>query len=220
MVAGDPSFWASKFTSIDDRLIARIVALWPQCLSILPPSPDEDVITFNLRSLLTKDAEARLIFYHLEYQFEPEGFTPDGLAFSKGQIDLAVLLDQGCTRYLAYECKRLNVIYGTARQSLATPYVKEGVKRFITEQYAEGLSVGCMIGYVLDGDMTFARERVQAAINADTNAIGLKNGPTSIPSIVNVERFTTDHTRPTSGSVIHLRHSLFPFPTTCKMPSE
>lgn len=220
MVAGDPSFWANRFTSIDDRLIARIVALWPQCLSILPPSPEEDVITFNLRSLLTKDAEARLIFYHLEYQFEPESFTPDGLAFSKGQIDLAVLLDQGCTRYLAYECKRLNVHYGAARQSLATPYVKEGIKRFITEQYAEGLSVGCMLGYVLDGDMAFARERVHAAINTDTGAIGLNSGPTSIPPIANVERFTTDHTRPTSGNVIHLRHSLLPFPSPSEMTTE
>lgn len=85
MVVGDPGYWASHFTSIDDRLLARIFALWPQCLSVLPANPEEDVITFNLRSLLTKDAEARLIFYHLEYQFEPEGFTPDGLAFSKGQ---------------------------------------------------------------------------------------------------------------------------------------
>lgn len=220
MVVGNPSYWASRFISIDDRLLARIVALWPQCLSILPPSPGEDVITFNLRSLLTKDDKARSIFYCLEYQFEPEGFTPDGLAFSKGQIDLVVLLDQGCTRYLAYECKRLNVHYGTSRHSLATPYVKEGVKRFVTEQYAEGLSVGCMLGYVLDGDIDFAKERVHAAINSDTCAIGLTNGPISIPPIANVERFTTNHTRPASGSVIHLRHSLLPFPKTSAMPTK
>lgn len=212
MMAGDPSYWVSRFTSIDDRLLARIIALWPQCLSLLPLSPVEDVITFNLRSLLTKDAEARLIFYHIEYQFEPEGFTPDGLAFSKGQIDLAVLLDQGCTRYLAYECKRLNVHYNEARRSLATPYVNEGVKRFITEQYAEGLPVGCMLGYVLDGDIGYARKRVHSAIDASKTEIGLTSGPDSITPIASVERFTTDHIRPKSGSVIHVRHSLLPFP--------
>lgn len=212
MVVGDPEYWASHFTSIDERLLARIIALWPKCLSVLPESPEEDVITLNLRSLLTKDAEARLIFYYLEYQFEPEGFTPEGLAFSKGQIDLAVLLDQGCTRYLAYECKRLNVHYNGTRQSLATPYVKEGVKRFITEQYAEGLPVGCMLGYVLDGDIDFARGSVHAAIDTNKSTIGLTDGPISASPIAAVERFTTDHTRPASGSVIHVRHSFLPFP--------
>jgi hypothetical protein len=171
MVVGDPSEWANHFNSIDERLMARIVALWPQCLTVLPANPEEDKITINLRSLLVKDAEARRIFYYLEYQFEPEGFTADGLAFSKGQIDLAVLLDQGCTHYLAYECKRLNIHNGGARQSLATRCVNEGVKRFITEQYAEGIPVGCMLGYVLDGDMPFAIASVHAAI--DTNKCGI-----------------------------------------------
>lgn len=211
MVVGDPSYWVSHFTSIYDRLLARIIAVWPQCLSVLPPSPEEDTITFNLRSILTKDAEARLIFYHLEYQFEPEGFTPEGLAFSKGQIDLAVLLDQGCTRYLAYECKRLNVHFSGSRQSLATPYVKEGVKRFITEQYAEGLPVGCMLGYVLDGDTAFALGRVRAAMETNKVDVGLAGGPTAAAAIGLVERFSTDHVRPGSGDAIHVRHSFLPF---------
>ncbi len=212
MVVGDPSHWVNHFTSIDDRLLARIVAVWPQCLSVLLPDPEEDTITFNLRSFLTKDAEARLIFYHLEYQFEPEGFTPEGLAFSKGQIDLAVLLDQGCTRYLAYECKRLNVHFSGARHSLATPYVNEGVKRFITEQYAEGLPVGCMLGYVLDGDTDFALGRVHAAIDANKADIGLVGTLSAGDAIGLVERFSTDHVRPGSGNAIHVRHALLPFP--------
>lgn len=220
MVVGDPSYWVSHFTSIDDRLLARIVAVWPQCLSVLPPSPEEDTITFNLRSILTKDAEARLIFYHLEYQFEPEGFTPEGFAFSKGQIDLAVLLDQGCTRYLAYECKRLNVHFSGSRQSLATPYVNEGIKRFITEQYAEGLPVGCMLGYVLDGDTAFALGRVHAAIETNKVDVGLAGGPTATAAIGLVERFSTDHVRPNSGDTIHVRHSFLPFPKQVKSASK
>lgn len=216
MVVGDPSYWVKHFTSIDDRLLARIIAVWPQCLSVLPPGPEEDAITFNLRSILTKDAEARLIFHHLVYQFEPEGFTPEGLAFSKGQIDLAVLLDQGCTRYLAYECKRLNVHFSGSRHSLATPYVNEGVRRFITEQYAEGLPVGCMLGYVLDGDTAFALGRVHAAIDTNKGDVGLAGGPTSAAAIGLVERFSTDHVRPGSGDAIHIRHSLLPFPNQAK----
>lgn len=216
MFLGDPSEWADHFNSIDERFTARIEALWPQCLAVLPTNPEEDKITFNLRSLLVKDGEARRIFYYLEYQFEPEGFTVDGLAFSKGRIDLAVLLDQGCTHYLAYECKRLNVHNGGARQSLATRYVNEGVKRFITEQYAEGLPVGCMLGYVLDGDMAFAIASVQAAIDANKCGIGLSAGPDSIVPIGITERFSTDHLRPGSSSTISVRHSLLPFPKTGK----
>lgn len=216
MVVGDPSEWASHFHSIDERLMERIVALWPQCLAVLPASPEEDKITINLRSLLVKDVEARRMFYYLDYQFEPEGFTADGLAFSKGQVDLAVLLDQGCTHYLAYECKRLNVATSGARQSLATRYVNEGVKRFITEQYAEGLPVGCMLGYVLDGDMPFAMSRVHAAIEANKLGIGLSAGPDGMAAINIAERFSTDHVRSGSGSMIHVRHSLLPFPKISK----
>lgn len=212
MVVGDPSHWADHFISIDDRLLARIYALWPECLAVLPPSPEEDVITFNLRSLLVKDSEARQIFYHLEYQFEPEGFTPEGLAFSKGQIDLAVLLDQGCTRYLAYECKRLNVLYNGTRKSLATPYVNDGLKRFITEQYADGLPVGCMLAYVLDGDTDFALSRVNAAIQANKAGIGMVGSPTPGKAVCAIQRFSTNHSRPGSGNAIHVRHSLLPFP--------
>ena len=212
MMVGDPSLWAAQFISIDERLLDRIVALWPQCLSVLPENPIEDQITLNLLNLLTRDAEARLIFYYLEFQFEPEGFTADGLAFSKGQIDLAVLLDQGRTHYLAFECKRLNVEYNGARQSLATKYVDEGVKRFVTEQYAEGLPVGCMLGYVLDGDTDFARSKVGAALDSQKSNIGLAGGPTNIEPIGEARRFTTDHKRHGSGSNIHVRHSLLPFP--------
>lgn len=212
MVVGDPSEWAIHFNSIDDRVMARIEGLWPQCLAVLPPNPEEDKITINLRSLLVKDAEARRIFHHLEYQFEPEGFTTDGLAFSKGKIDLAVLLDQGCTRYLAYECKRLNVFHGGSRQSLATPYVNEGVRRFITEQYAEGLPVGCMLGYVLDGDLSFARASIHTAVDTNKLGIGLITGPNGMIAIGVAERFSTDHLRPGSGEPIHVRHSLLPFP--------
>lgn len=217
MVVGDPSYWVNHFTSIDERLLARIIALWPECLTVLPPSPEEDVITFNLKSLLTKDAEARLIFYHLEYQFEPEGFTPDGLAFSKGQIDLAVLLDQSCSRYLAYECKRLNVLFNGKRHSLATRYVNEGVQRFITEQYAEGLPVGCMLGYVLDGDTIFAMARVCAAMEANKASIGLAGSLADGVAIGLIERFSTDHVRAGSGSSIHVRHSLLPFAKAAKV---
>lgn len=217
MVVGDPSYWAAHFTSIDDRLLLRMVAVWPRCVAALPADPIEDVITTNLAHLLGKDAEARKLFHWLEYQFEPFGFTPEGLAFSKGKIDMAVLLDQERERYLAYECKRLNVSYNGSRQSLATDYVKDGVLRFITEQYAEGLPVGCMLGYVLDGDTQFALSRVHSAIETNKSRLGLAGAPNAGVAIESVERFFTNHLRPATKHEIQVRHAFLPFPAANKM---
>src|SRR3546814_17127279 len=52
------------------------------------------------------------------------------------------------------------------RSSLATVYVTEGMMRFMTEQYAEQLPVGCMLGYVLDGDVPFSLQKLTSAIIA------------------------------------------------------
>ena len=97
--AGDPAIWADRFRSLDTRFLQRVVAIWPECVAVLPSQPPEDDITVNLVNLLLKDPWARRLFYWLESQFEPFGFTADGMAYSKGRIDMAR------ERYLAYECK-------------------------------------------------------------------------------------------------------------------
>lgn len=140
------------------------------------------------------------------------GLAADGSKYSKGIIDIAVLFDWERERYLAYECKRLNVINGGNRSSLATVYVTQGMMRFLTEQYAERLPVGCMIGYVLDGDVPFARSRIADAIGGHV-PLALAEGPTPLAAIETIERFRTRHTRPT-GSQIELRHALFSKPSS------
>ena len=154
------------------------------------------------------------MFHWLEFQYEPFGYTSKGTAYSKGKIDMAVLLDQERERYLAYECKRLNIINNGSRSSLATPYVMEGLSRFVTEQYAENLPVGCMLGYVLDGDVPFANSKVRAAIKAKECDIGLTAAPTKDASLGIVKRFSTCHLRPLNGKEIEIRHALLPFPKT------
>lgn len=143
------------------------------------------------------------------YQHEPFGTHPGGAKFSKGKIDFAVLLDQERERYLAYECKRLNVT-NNGRASLATRYVNDGMMRFLTEQYAEGLPVGCMLGYVMDGDLGFALKQLGAAVAAQKVPLGLITGPTSAQPIAGIERFATGHQR-ANKIHIELRHVLLPF---------
>lgn len=213
MVVGDPGIWADRFRSFDIRLLERIATVWPDCLAVLPEQPVEDDITLNLVTVLSKDDRARRLFHWLEFHFEPTGYLASGAVFSKGQIDIAAFLDQDRERYLAYECKRLNVINAKgARSSLATEYVKQGVKRFVTEQYAEGLPLGCMLGYVMDGDVSFATSRVHTALADNASEVNLKNGPTSATAIELIERFTTNHLRKAGSHEIEVWHAMLPFP--------
>lgn len=211
----DWSLWARQLcrvlVSIDERLLVRILHLWPACLAPLPPQPDEDTITINLVHLLAKDPVVRSICHWVEYQYEPFGVHPNGARFSKGIIDLAVLLDWERETYLPYECKRLNVIHGGSRSSLATPYVTEGLIRFVTEQYAEGLPLGFMLGYVIDGDLSFALKQIHAAIGAQKTPLLLTDGPKPGTFVQGIERFVTGHERATKSQV-EVRHVLLPFP--------
>ena len=63
--------------------------------------------------------------------------------------------------------KRLNVPRDDGRRSLAKKYVMDGLSRFTTGQYSENLPVGCMLGYVLDGDVKYVASSVQAKIIED-----------------------------------------------------
>lgn len=206
MLVGDVQGWADSFISLDDRLLERIAVVWPACMSVFQNQPKEDDITINLVDRLTKDAIVRRLCHWVEYQFEPFGLAADGSRYSKGKIDIAVLFDWERERYLAYECKRLNVVSLGNRSSLATVYVTQGMMRFMTEQYAEHLPVGCMLGYVLDGDVPFAQMQIANAI-ASHSPLTLVSGPTPLVSVCSIERFRTRHTRST-GLEIELRHAL------------
>lgn len=211
MLIGDVQGWVDNFVSFDDRFLERIAAAWPECMAVLPEQPGEDDITINLVDRLAKDVVVRRLCHWVEYQFEPFGLAADGSKYSKGIIDIAVLFDWDRERYLAYECKRLNVNNGGGRSSLATVYVTQGMMRFLTEQYAEQLPVGCMLGYVLDGDVPFANSRIAGAIGSHV-PLALAEGPTPLAAIETIERFRTRHTRQT-GSQIELRHALFSKPS-------
>lgn len=209
--AGGPATWTDRFRSLDTRFLQRVVAVWPRCVAMLPSQLQEDAITINLVHMLSKDPGARRLFHWLEFQHEPFGCAADGPAYSKGRIDMALFVDRGRDRYLAYECKRLNVVRQGRRHSLATLYVKEGLVRFVTEKYAENLSVGCMLGYVMDGDVEAAERKVHAAFDSQRSRIGLTAGPETDRSIGEVKRFFSRHLRAASGQEIEVRHALLPF---------
>ena len=210
MGVGNPAAWADRFRSFDEWFLERVAAVWPRCLSVLPDRPDEDAITTNLVNLLQRDSGIRRRFHWIEFQYEPFGRTPQGTAYSKGRIDMAVFLNQDRDIYLAYECKRLNDVREDGRRrSLAGEYVTEGLSRFVAEQYSENLPVGCMLGYVLDGDVAYAAARVRDKIVECRREIALIGKPRDEAAIGAATRFSSRHRRQGDGE-IEVRHALLP----------
>lgn len=210
MILGDGGAWLDHFRRYDERLLERICVILPACIAALGDNPQEDDITLNLVGRFHHDAGVRRLFHHWEFHFEPHSKGADGAYFSKGQIDFAVFWDLDRERYLAYEAKRLNVKSRSGTTSLATPYVKEGVVRFVTEQYSQGLPLGCMLGYVLDGNLGVIPGKLKKALNDNQTLVGLVSGPTALPSIGSSHRFETDHDRQNDGGRINIRHALVP----------
>ena len=94
--------------------------------------------------------------------------------------------------------------------SLATAYVTEGVARFVTEQYSEGLPVACMLGYVIDGKTKAAQAKIVSAITKNSQLVGLVSEPSTLPTIATAIRMTSDHQRRKGGGKINIRHALVP----------
>ena len=223
MLAGDPAVWAGRFRSFDVRFLERVSAVWRRCVGRLPKHPHEDTITANLVHLLNGDPGVRRQFYWIEFQYEPFGHTAEGTAYSTGSVDIAVLLNQDRNIYLAYECKRLNDMRKDGRRrSLAGDYVQEGLSRFVAEQYAEGLPLAGMLGYVLDGDLESAESKVRARIAELREEVGLVAEPRDAAPIGESKRFFSRHRRQ-SGAEIEVRHALFPVgpgPEAARQPAE
>ena len=193
---------------MDALFLGFAVDVWPDCVAALTRHSDEDTITRTIVSRVDRHDIARRCLRQ-EFHFEPFDYTDSGAAISKGQIDIAVYVGDSREIYLAYECKRLNVIRSDVRRAQATEYVAQGVMRFIKEQYSENLPVGCMLGYVMDGDLSFAHERIEAAMMVKDHELG-RQRPLKMESPIGLaQRFVTKHTR--GGKWIEIRHALLPF---------
>ena len=208
MMEGEQLGWKAEYRRRDALFLRFVMDVWWQVVARLPADALEDAITKTLVDRLDAGTRARALFY-CDYQFVPMDRTQDGSLGQDRFIDIAMIMDNDRSRYLAYECKRLNVRREGVRRSQAGSYVADGMMRFVTSQYAAGLPVACMIGYVMDGDLTFAYARIKAAIGRNRSALRLQDGPADEPPLDAMTRFVTTHQR--NGDDIELRHALLPF---------
>ncbi|MCP4486281.1 MAG: hypothetical protein GY820_03030 [Gammaproteobacteria bacterium] len=159
---------------------------------------------------LCEDPEVRRIGWP-DAQYVPfEPYNETEAVTGKGYIDIALILDQDRDKYVAYECKRLNVMYKGKLSSLATPYVKKGLYRYIEQHYSRTLPMACMLGYVMDGKVQYALDKVHKAIKTHAGGEKLKSGPNKSNKIGISECFQTTHVR-VDDSTVEVNHTFLPF---------
>ncbi len=206
MIIGSSLAWLKQLKDIDEYFIGCVIDVWPKVISRLDGNTKEDRITDRLVAFLRKNkATWKFGYPDLQYKLLEEDIVGD--ISTKGIIDIAYVLEHDC--YIAYECKRLNVISKKgSRSSLAGTYADDGLMRYVTAQYAENLPFGCMIGYVMDGDIAFAIQRLESAVNKrkkklkrTTEKLNIKSGQYAA--------FETMHNRAGNKLSIAVRHRLF-----------
>ena len=189
-----------------------IEAAWPICIGPLQAKKGalthEDHITEHLVTALrrTKKVPGRITYQYV-LLVEDAG----GNVSLSSSIDFVLTVGDDEDVYLAYECKRLNVTYATRVHNLCVPYVKDGLMRFVTGQYSNGLPMATMIGYVMNGDNARARRGLRKVMKARSATLGLtaEHDHPSLPGAPT--RFRSTHMcKP--GHSMEVAHQLLPWP--------
>lgn len=209
MIIGTSSLWLDRIRDVDRDLVEIIERVWPMVIARLDNTEKEDSITQRLVDVLRDERSVCNIGFLVPHHKLREADVA-GDYTTKGILDMALFLDQDHERYIAYECKRLNIvdINGKRKGSYAGTYVEDGVVRYVTAKYAEKLPYGCMIGYVMDGDKTFALKQLIGAIDKRKKLIKLKSAKIEANDRYFTE-FETLHGRNLGNAEIVVRHRLF-----------
>lgn len=160
-VVGKPTEWADLIDPMVPEILNLVIASWEE---MPPPDPDEkeDNITNTLCRALRQNRTAR----DLPLQIHPQQVELDPMpGEDMGRLDISFL---PCVPrediYFCLECKRLNVVKNGKKVGYASQYVKFGMLRFITGQYAKAVRHGGMLAYVLDGNVSRAMTNIEANI--------------------------------------------------------
>lgn len=212
MLQGDLGIWLERFKSLEERVAETIEEVWPTCIEPLKPIKNtmthEDHITNHLVAALIKSKKlpGRLV---PQYSLLTE--AEDNTIHLSSNIDFVLTVGDDENVYLACECKRLNVPFKSGLKGLVGKYVDDGLMRFITGQYSNGLPLAMMLGYVMNSRADRARKGLRSAMNVRATKIKLKL-TTDSPVIKDRPiRFVTRHTCD-AGHEIDISHTLLAWP--------
>jgi len=212
MIAGDIAEWRNHFRSLEERMADAIEAAWPICIAPLQPKKGnmthEDPITNHLVETLikTKKVPGRII-----PQYSLLTTAVDGSVTLSSNIDFVVTIGDDEDVYLACECKRLNVPYKSGTRGLVGKYVDDGLMRFVSGQYSNGLPLAMMLGYVMNAHLIRARRGLRRAMIVRSKTINLKSTKDNVVIAGRPLRFFTTHGC-IAGQDIEISHTLLGWP--------
>lgn len=212
MLAGSPGVWLAHFRDLGEQMAEAIEDAWPVCIKPLQARKGsmthEDHITEHLVNALRK---AKKVPGRITYQYVLLDEDANGNVTTPSSIDFVLTVGDDEEVYLAYECKRLNVTYGTRVRNYCGTYVDDGLMRFVSGQYAKGLPMATMIGYVMNGNNTTARRGLRRVMKLRAAALRLTAEQDRHSTAGRPMRFTSTHDCG-SGHSMNVEHHLLPWP--------
>ena len=140
VLIGNPVAWLTHFRRLEEQVADAVETAWPMCIGPLQLKKNsmthEDHITEHLVHTLRRN---KSLPGRINYQYSLLGEDSNGNVSVSGKIDFVLTIGDDEDVYLACECKRLNIPYNTRTRGLANEYVNEGLMRFVTGQYSNGL---------------------------------------------------------------------------------
>jgi len=212
MLAGDLNAWLPHFRSLEERIVNAVETAWPICIAPLQSKKNslthEDHITEHLvQSLIrTKLVPGRII-----YQYTLLTEDGSGNVSAPSNIDFVLTLGDDEDVYLACECKRLNVPYKTGVRALVNEYVDQGLMRFVTGQYSNGLPLAMMLGYVMNAKSDEAKRGVKRILKLRSAIVRLQSERDDPVISGRPIRFHTTHAC-VPGHIIEVAHTLLAWP--------
>jgi hypothetical protein len=161
MQIGSPQDWADLLESLVSDILALVLDTW-RTLAMPAANELEDAVTNRLCVALQRCPNRQAYPFHIRSQtviLEPDSGS------ELGRMDIAFLpLVPTDELYFCLECKRLNVRGKGGIRPYFAEYVRNGMLRFVSGQYASDVRHGGMLAYVLDGDVEGAMAGVEANI--------------------------------------------------------
>lgn len=133
----------------------------------------ENDLTKRLFKLLCRCPEYRT--GPIEPHWEPQVVTFDeDEPEITGRVDIKFSCGRGIETYFPVEAKRLYVTYPKgAKASLVKDYIKDGMMRYVTGQYASKMTEGAMLGYVCDSTIPVAKNALSDGVDKEAGMLRL-----------------------------------------------
>lgn len=167
---GSTADWVDLIDSQVPQILGLVIETWEK---LPPPAANEreDPVTNRLCSALQRCPDRAAYPFRIQPQaviLEPD--SGDEL----GRLDIAFLpFVPSDEVYFCLECKRINVRTDKGIRPYFVEYVRFGMLRFVSGQYARAVRHGGMLAYVLNGDLPAAMAGIEDNIKALHQSLGM-----------------------------------------------